>query len=140
MDTQSSKGTLVTREEGNSIGDENFVDECSIIIHQDSIFNSQGISENERQWLYSLEKGRGYIGSLEKLKIQKVPKKLREIESNIRCYEPLVVSIGPFHRGKEEFKLMEKHKDLLAIRFADQDSTKKRPEGLEAQFRGPDNQ
>lgn len=37
---------MVTREEGKSIGDENFVDECSIIIHQDSISNSQEISEN----------------------------------------------------------------------------------------------
>ncbi|PHT77751.1 hypothetical protein T459_15803 [Capsicum annuum] len=54
----------------------------------------------------------------------------REIESNIRCYEPLVVSIGPFHRGKPELQLMEKRKELLAIQFADQDSTKERPEGV----------
>ncbi|KAM3288674.1 hypothetical protein P3S67_022104 [Capsicum chacoense] len=54
----------------------------------------------------------------------------REIESNVRCYVPLVVSIGPFHRGKPELQLMEKYKELLAIQFADQDSTKERPEGV----------
>ncbi|KAM3342204.1 hypothetical protein P3S68_027170 [Capsicum galapagoense] len=69
-------------------------------------------------------------GSLQKPKIQKVPKNLREIESNVRYYEPLVVSIGPFHCGKPELQLMEKHKELLAVQFADQDSTKKRPEGV----------
>ncbi|KAM3288691.1 hypothetical protein P3S67_022121 [Capsicum chacoense] len=130
MDTQSSKGTMVTREEGTSIGDENFVDESSIIIHQDSISNSQEIRENERQWIKSLEKRRGDIGSLQKPKIQKVPKKLHEIESNVRYYEPLVFSIGPFHHGKPELQLMEKHKELLAVQVADQDSTKERREGI----------
>ncbi|KAM3288679.1 hypothetical protein P3S67_022109 [Capsicum chacoense] len=104
MDTQSSKGTMVIREEGTSIGDEIFE-----------------IRENERQWIHSLEKRRGDIGSLHKPKIQKVAKKFREIESNVRCYEPLVVSIGPFHHGKPELQLMEKHKELLALQFADQD-------------------
>ncbi|KAM3342202.1 hypothetical protein P3S68_027168 [Capsicum galapagoense] len=122
---------MVTNEEGRSIHiNEIFVDEYRITIHQDSISNSQEISENERQWIHSLEKRRGYIGSLQKPKIQKVPKMHREIESNIRCYEPLVVSIGPFHRGKPELQLMEKHKELLAIQFADQDSIKERPEGV----------
>ncbi|XP_016544905.2 UPF0481 protein At3g47200-like [Capsicum annuum] len=130
MDTQSSKGTMVTREEGTSIGDEIFVDECRIITHQDSIWNFQEIGENERQWMQSLEKRRGDIGSLQKPKIQKVTKKFREIESNVRFYEPLVVSIGPFHHGKPELQLMEKHKELQALQFADQDSTKERPEGV----------
>ncbi|KAF3641738.1 putative trans-resveratrol di-O-methyltransferase-like [Capsicum annuum] len=122
---------MVTNEEGRSINiNEIFVDEYHITIHQDSTSNSQEISENERQWIHSLEKRRGYTGLLQKPKIQKVPKMHREIESNVRCYEPLVVSIGPFHRGKPELQLMEKHKELLAIQFADQDSTKERPEGV----------
>ncbi|CAN4109210.1 unnamed protein product [Withania somnifera] len=112
------------------IGNENFADECSIIIHEEWNTNCEEISENERQWLYSLEKRRGYIGSLQKPKIQMVPKLHREIESNVRCYEPLVVSIGPIHRGKLELQLMEKRKELLAIQFADQDSTTERPEGV----------
>ncbi|KAM3363872.1 protein like [Capsicum galapagoense] len=131
MDKQSAKRTMVTNEEGRSIGiNEIFADECRITIHQDSISNSQEISENERQWLHTLEKRRGDIGSLQKPKIQKVPKMHREIEANIRCYEPLVVSIGPFHHGKPKLQLLEKHKELLAIQFADQDSTKERPEGV----------
>ncbi|XP_059307548.1 putative UPF0481 protein At3g02645 [Lycium ferocissimum] len=130
MDKQSAKGTMVTREEGRSIGNEDFADEWSIIIHRDSNSNSHEISESERQWLCSLEKRRGYIGSSQKPKIQMVPKMHREIESNIRCYEPLVVSIGPFHHGKLKFQPMEKYKELLAIQFADQDSTKPRPEGV----------
>ncbi|KAJ8534221.1 hypothetical protein K7X08_007545 [Anisodus acutangulus] len=54
----------------------------------------------------------------------------REIESNVRCYEPLVVSIGPFHHGKPKLQFMEKYKELLAIQFADQDSNEPRPEGV----------
>ncbi|KAM3342201.1 protein like [Capsicum galapagoense] len=131
MDKQSAKRTMVTNEEGRSIGiNEIFADEHLITIHQDSISNSQEISENERQWLHTLEKRRGDIGSMQKPKIQRVPKMHREIEANIRCYEPLVVSIGPFHHGKTELQLMEKLKELLAIQFADQDSTKERPEGV----------
>ncbi|KAM3288676.1 hypothetical protein P3S67_022106 [Capsicum chacoense] len=126
MDKQSAKRTMVTNEEGRSIGtNEIFADEHLITIHQDS----QEISENERQWLHTLEKRRGDIGSMQKPKIQKVPKMHREIEANV-SYDPLVVSIGPFHHGKPELQLTEKRKELLAIQFADQNSTKERPEGV----------
>ncbi|XP_060174611.1 UPF0481 protein At3g47200-like [Lycium barbarum] len=130
MDKRSAKGKMVTREEGRSIGNEDFADEWSIIIHRDSNSNSHEISESERQWLCSLEKRRGCIGSSQKPKIQMVPKMHREIESNARCYEPLVVSIGPFHHGNPKLQPMERYKELLAIQFADQDSTKPRPEGV----------
>ncbi|KAJ4903738.1 hypothetical protein Rs2_17689 [Raphanus sativus] len=32
------------------------------------------------------------------------------IDSNGRCYEPRVVSVGPYHRGKTQLKMMEEHK------------------------------
>ncbi|KAL2535000.1 Plant protein of unknown function (DUF247) [Abeliophyllum distichum] len=41
---------------------------------------------------------------------------LSKIESSKQCYEPLVVSIGPYHHGKEELQASEN----LKIRFAQQ--------------------
>ncbi|XP_049342496.1 putative UPF0481 protein At3g02645 [Solanum verrucosum] len=121
MDKLSSKGTMFSKEEGRSIrGDEIFPDEYLITIRQGSNSNSHEISENEREWLNSLEKSRDYLGSLQNPKIQKVPKMHRDIESNLRCYEPLVVSIGPFHHGKPELQPMEKYKKLLAIQLTDE--------------------
>lgn len=123
MDKESSKRTMVTKEEGRSVrGDEIFPVEYLITISQDSNsnVNSDEISENEIQWLHSLDKvSREYLDSLQKPKIQMVPKMHRKIESNVRCYEPLVVSIGPFHQGKPELQLMENYKKLLASKFAD---------------------
>ncbi|MCD7471082.1 hypothetical protein HAX54_011366 [Datura stramonium] len=130
MDQQSAKGTMVTREESRSIGNEKIADEWSIIIHQGSSSNSREISENERRWLCSFEKIRGCIDSSQKPKIQMVPEMHREIESNIKCYKPLVASIGPFHHGKSKLEHMEKYKKQLAVQFADQNSTKERPEGV----------
>ncbi|XP_004249743.1 UPF0481 protein At3g47200-like [Solanum lycopersicum] len=121
MDKLSSKGTMFSKEEGRSIrGDEIFPDEHVITIHEGSNSKSHEISGNEREWLNSLEKSRDYPGSLQNPKMQKVPKMHREIKSNVRCYEPLVVSIGPLHHGKPELQPMEKHKKLLAIQFTEE--------------------
>ncbi|KAK4377997.1 hypothetical protein RND71_004293 [Anisodus tanguticus] len=122
-DKQTAKGTIITREEGK-IGNEKTgdnQDECSITI-----------SENEIQWLSSLEKSGGdpANGSSQKLKMERVPRMLREIESNISCYEPIVVAIGPFHHGKQKLQPMEKSKEKFSYQFADQDSTKNRREGV----------
>ncbi|KAJ6393047.1 hypothetical protein OIU77_022514 [Salix suchowensis] len=40
--------------------------------------------------------------------IFKVPRVLRSV--NDRAYEPEILSIGPYHRGKDELKMMEEHK------------------------------
>ncbi|XP_016433634.2 UPF0481 protein At3g47200-like [Nicotiana tabacum] len=128
MDEQSTKETMITREEiGNHQDEWNITiqDEWNITI-QESNSDSHEISENARQWLKSLEKSSEYptIGSSQKPKIHMVPKMHREIESNVWCYEPLVVALGPFHHGKSKLQPMEKYKEMLAIQFADQESTK----------------
>ncbi|KAF9688882.1 hypothetical protein SADUNF_Sadunf01G0034100 [Salix dunnii] len=40
--------------------------------------------------------------------IFKVPGVLRSV--NNRAYEPKILSIGPYHQGKDDFKMMEEHK------------------------------
>ncbi|XP_009793821.2 UPF0481 protein At3g47200-like [Nicotiana sylvestris] len=116
------------REEGWNVGSEKFADinpeEWSITLHQESYSNSHEISEKERKWLSSVENYPA-IGSSEKPKIQMVPKMQRESESNIRCYEPLVVALGPFHHGKSKLQPMEKYKVLLANQFAKESSKAK---------------
>ncbi|KAF5474227.1 hypothetical protein F2P56_006142 [Juglans regia] len=50
-------------------------------------------------------------------KIQNVPQMLRLIESNKKCYDPLVVSIGPYHHGKAELSVVEEYKFLLTEKY-----------------------
>ncbi|CAA3008143.1 Hypothetical predicted protein [Olea europaea subsp. europaea] len=42
---------------------------------------------------------------------------LREVESNKKCYDPLVVSIGPYHHGKRELEVVEQLKYKFAKQF-----------------------
>ncbi|CAA3013432.1 Hypothetical predicted protein [Olea europaea subsp. europaea] len=42
---------------------------------------------------------------------------LREVESNKKCYVPLVVSIGPYHHGNPELEAVEKLKFKFANQF-----------------------
>ncbi|XP_041024008.1 UPF0481 protein At3g47200-like [Juglans microcarpa x Juglans regia] len=39
------------------------------------------------------------------------------IESNKKCYVPLVISIGPYHHGKPELSVVEDHKFLLTKKY-----------------------
>ncbi|KAI9160243.1 hypothetical protein LWI28_006478 [Acer negundo] len=52
------------------------------------------------------------------LKIQGVPPMLRGVEENKKCYDPLVVSIGPFHHLKE-LHITEEHKIAIARQYAE---------------------
>ncbi|GLT43019.1 hypothetical protein SLA2020_169950 [Shorea laevis] len=45
---------------------------------------------------------------IQKPQIFKVPRELREVNKN--AYEPYIVSIGPYHHGKDHLKAMEVHK------------------------------
>ncbi|RVW92190.1 hypothetical protein CK203_027139 [Vitis vinifera] len=60
-------------------------------------------------WLSSIMEDGGESGEnkSQQSKIQKVPAMLRDDESNNKCFDPWVVSIGPYHRGKPELQLME---------------------------------
>ncbi|XP_011033130.1 PREDICTED: UPF0481 protein At3g47200-like [Populus euphratica] len=49
----------------------------------------------------------------------RVPSMFRKIQSNKDCYDPSVVSIGPYHHGEEKLKEMEKLKYTYASQFAE---------------------
>ena len=53
----------------------------------------------------------------------RVPPTFRGIQQNSDCYDPSVVSIGPYHHGKEKLKQMEKLKETYAREFV-KDSSK----------------
>lgn len=52
--------------------------------------------------------------------IPKVPRMLSVIEVNKDWYDPLKVSIGPYHHGKPELKEMENIKLMMARQFVQQ--------------------
>jgi hypothetical protein len=47
----------------------------------------------------------------------KVPPTLRDIQQNRDCYDPSMVSIGPYHHGKTALEEMEKFKETYALDF-----------------------
>ncbi|XP_042483394.1 UPF0481 protein At3g47200-like [Macadamia integrifolia] len=58
-------------------------------------------------------------------KLQRVPMTLREIEKNRGCYEPIVVSIGPFHHKHPKLQTVQKLKATIAQKFMSGRDTRK---------------
>ncbi|KAL9349445.1 hypothetical protein Peur_056700 [Populus x canadensis] len=54
------------------------------------------------------EKLRGLPSNHSTCSIFKVPSRLRHVKE--RAFEPEILSIGPYHRGKDNLKMMEEHK------------------------------
>ncbi|KAK6933942.1 Protein of unknown function DUF247, plant [Dillenia turbinata] len=50
-------------------------------------------------------------------KITRVPPILKNVMSNKNCYEPMMVSIGPYHHNNKELREMENMKPEIARRF-----------------------
>ncbi|KAK6945184.1 Protein of unknown function DUF247, plant [Dillenia turbinata] len=69
------------------------------------------------EWLESIMKKEVTPKTSKRPKIQRVPGMLREIESNKRCYDPMVVSIGPYHHGKPNLASLEKLKAYMVREF-----------------------
>ncbi|XP_078170475.1 UPF0481 protein At3g47200-like [Carex rostrata] len=58
--------------------------------------------------------------SFEPFILSRVPQIVRESHKDL--YEPRVVSIGPYHRGKESLSTMERHKPLCLVDFLERNT------------------
>ncbi|XP_022875852.1 UPF0481 protein At3g47200-like [Olea europaea var. sylvestris] len=72
--------------------------------------------ESRDEWLISIENC-NVDETTKKSQIEKVPSTLRHRHSNEDCFDPIVVSIGPYHHEKSELKAFEELKIPIAKKF-----------------------
>ena len=78
--------------------------------------STSGGNENPLEQLFNdLEKKLKMLLVLKDGRIYRVPYHLRKW--NQEAYTPQVISIGPYHHGKEKFQTMEKHKERYFVCF-----------------------
>ncbi|KAA8518027.1 hypothetical protein F0562_015492 [Nyssa sinensis] len=87
----------------------------SVVIHSEA--SSQSIKDWES--FIMNDKGESSDNTPQQDKIYEVPQILRQNESTKKCYEPKVVSIGPYHHGKQELTSGEKFKILLTRKYVE---------------------
>ncbi|KAJ0078628.1 hypothetical protein Patl1_22599 [Pistacia atlantica] len=81
------------------------------------------LSEREERWLENILNGESFkIQHENAMKMERVSTMLREVRENSGCYDPLVVSIGPYHFGNTRLELMERHKLTMARQYVNGDS------------------
>lgn len=92
----------------------------SIVVQKENDANTAlPLSENEKKWLESFVNLSKNHHEVIRTKIERVPAMLREVKDNSGCYDPLVVSIGPYHYGNTRLELMQRHKQTMALQYVD---------------------
>ncbi|XP_031252309.1 UPF0481 protein At3g47200-like [Pistacia vera] len=95
----------------------------SIVIHINGDNTAVPVSDNEKKWLEHIVNGENFKNQHEviRTKIERVPAMLREVKENSGCYDPLVVSIGPYHFGNPRLEIMQQHKLTMARQYVNGD-------------------
>ncbi|KAJ0079624.1 hypothetical protein Patl1_22872 [Pistacia atlantica] len=95
----------------------------SIVVHINGDNTAVPVSGNEKKWLEYIVNGESFKNPHDVIwtKIERVPAMLRVVKENRGCYDPLVVSIGPYHFGNPRLELMQQHKLTMARQKGVQD-------------------
>ncbi|XP_011011198.1 PREDICTED: UPF0481 protein At3g47200-like isoform X1 [Populus euphratica] len=91
----------------------------SIALNMEGPSHSSSLSRSSDSWLHFLmtESPEQDGTPDQQTVIPRVPPEFREMNENMGCYEPKVVSIGPYHHGKKELEKMESLKTKMARQF-----------------------